>query len=111
VARQVYSTRFIGITGFVSAPFVPLYTVPAGKVAVVKCITFVAGSNVLPGGGYVAIAAGPKLASFFDTFGPAGDLTHLFFGDWVANEGEVLGAGTFNWILDIVVSGYLLTKP
>lgn len=111
MARPVYSTRFVGVTGFVSGPFVPLYTVPAGNVAVVKCVSFVAGSNVLPGGGYVAIAAGPKLAAFYDTFGPAGDITHLFFGDWVLNPGEVLGGGTFNWILDVMVSGYLLAQP
>lgn len=106
----IYSTRFYG-GQIVAAGETDLYTVPAGKVAVVRDISV---SNVTTTDAgqlliYVLLDAGNA-----DLFRVASVPSHGFVqwqGRQVLNAGETLALYETNTTIRAMVSGYLLSAP
>lgn len=111
----VFSTQFVAAGG-ISGVYPAYYTVPAGKLAVVKCFAITIGNNITPGNGYFRHQ--PSNGVIFSTSVHLTDLptvdyqTVSQFGTWVLNETEALDLWTTGgWIADFFASGYLLDLP
>jgi len=107
VSSPVYSTRFIGIT--LEAASVA-YVVPAGYVAVIKCISLVYVGGPTPANGLVR--AGGTNVPLVWLYNEKGHDQVVVNGSWVVDAGESI---TFDVsptnALSGYVSGYLLTLP
>lgn len=114
MAQEVFSTNF-GRTSHGGSPGT-LYTVPAGKRAVVKCLTIVWGDITVSGLDAWFMDGG--LVKFWRyTFNPAGDIdlilggTDRFWGTVVLDEFDTLNIQTAAGTADFGASGYLLNLP
>lgn len=105
----VFSTRFLLSTGSTGAT----YTVPSGKVAVLRSVTAVNrdGSSqwflvsINPAGAYVVFG---QLEANDATVGRASSIRELRL---VVNAGEQMRVSTSSANMDVTLSGYLLTLP
>jgi len=115
MSAPVYSTNFFRAAAFSGGP-TPVYTVPANKRAVVKCITIVWGNIIASGlDAWVQTEDLCKLARYTWALTLSSPTnyggTALFFGNWVVLDGETLSCQTAAGTCDIQASGYLLDLP
>jgi hypothetical protein len=115
MAQPVYSANFFRSPATSGGP-TSVYTVPTGKVAVVKCITIVYGDIIVSGlDAWVQTEDLCKLARYTWAYTISAPFnyggTALFYGTWVALEGETLAVQTASGTCDIQASGYLLSAP
>lgn len=113
---QVYSAKLFEAPSFSGGP-TTFYTVPAGYLAVVRCITIVHG-NVIASGldAWVQTDSLTKLVRSVVQIGTAPEPdwyggTDLYAGWWALNAGEELQCQTAYGTVDIFCSGHLLTLP
>ena len=103
----VHSTRFFAIPNF--SGFAILYTVPAGKVAVVTCWTVATGTNLGHGGTYFRVGLLETIGAvdyYTDISTPNSKVIN---GRWVVPEEETLIVQTFSgYVVDTTASGFLL---
>ncbi len=114
MALPVYSASF-GREPSVSGGPVALYTVPPGKIAVVKCMTITYGNIIASGlDAWFQDDATCKLCRYAWAFGPGTPTnyggTALFFGDWTFIAGETISIQTAAGTADFTAAGYLLTE-
>jgi hypothetical protein len=108
---RVYSDRLFRAPAF-SGPAVVFFTVPAGFVAVAKCIAIVVGTNVVDTEAWVEDDEGGRLTVLSQTGTPPfPPLALVSFGTWTFLAGETLAPATNSVTADFHVSGYLLTLP
>lgn len=115
MASPVYSANFFRAASFTGGPTAQ-YTVPAGFVAAIKCITIVYGDITASGlDAWLQTEDLCKLARYTwaSTLGDVQNFggTALFYGSWVVLEGETLSTQTATGTCDIQASGYLLSTP
>ena len=115
MATPVYSTNFFRAAATSGGP-TPVYTVPNGFVAAVKCITIVWG-NVIASGidAWVQTEDLCKLVRYAWAFTPGTPTNYggvqVSYGSWVLLEGETMSVQTAAGTCDIQASGYLLATP
>lgn len=105
MARAVYSTRFAAV---VISGALNLYTVPAGYIAVVRSVDFLA-TGASPGIFAWGLAAGGIY--FAGATGLTTDNAYHWEGRQVFNAGDTIKAITATITGQLAVSGYLLTTP
>lgn len=105
--RGVYSTRFVcGQVGSGAQADSLEWTVPAGKVAIVRSVSFVANAvgvtllGVRPGGG--------NLGAFFSSAGTALNDSKAWTGHQVLNAGDKVGLHWISGNVFVIASGFLL---
>lgn len=111
----VYSTQFFAEPSVSGGPF-PLFTVPDGFLAVVRCISFVWGDITASGlNAWVQTDNLTKLArkTWGITFSDPTELGGVLIcnGRWAVQAGDTLSAQNTTGACDIFCSGYLLTLP
>jgi hypothetical protein len=111
----VFSLNFFRAASFTGGP-VEQYTVPAGKLAVVKCITIVWGDVIASGvDAWVMTEDDCKLWRYTWAFTVSDPTnfggTALGWGAWTLLEGESLYTQTVAGTVDFQASGYLLALP
>lgn len=113
---QLYSRQFFEAPSF-SGAATTFYVVPAGYLAVVRCITIVHG-DVLGSGldAWVQTDSLTKLVRSTINIGLSPQPnwyggTDLYAGWWAVNAGEELQCQTAAGTVDIYCSGHLLTLP
>jgi hypothetical protein len=108
---DVYSKRLFSVGGFSDATPVVQYTTPAGVVAVVKCLSFVTGSNASEADAYVLGPGNAKLVWPEQEAPGLTTFTQVYNGHWVLLPGESLLTATSGNSWDIWASGYELSLP
>jgi hypothetical protein len=111
----VYSRRLVQAPATTGGPHL-VYTVPAGVLAVVKCISIVWGDVTVSGlDAWVQDASLAKLVRRTIAAGvqPYEELggCDVFYGAWAYNPGESLEVQTVSGTCDILASGYELQLP
>ena len=110
----VYSTQLVAASGVSGGP-IPAFTVPAGKVAVVKFMTITVGLNLVPcWGAFKQSSSGGIIHSFglgvADV--PSHDKqTYPVYCTVVLEPGEDLLIETSSCTCDFAAGGYLLSLP
>lgn len=111
----VYSTKFVEAASFSGGPSVR-YTVPAGFVAVVKCMSVAWGDITASGlDAWFQSDTLAKLARFTWAFGFSTPYNlggqQQWWGSWVLTAGQTLAVQTAAGTCDMWASGYLLDTP
>lgn len=115
MAQPVYSLRVFDEPALSGGPLL-VYTVPAGNVAVLKCIAIVYGDVTVSGmDAWLQLSDLAKLVRYTwattvsDPVNYGG--TALFYGSWALAAGEQLYAQVNAGTADVMASGYLLSQP
>jgi hypothetical protein len=110
---RVYSERFCDAPNITGGPF-SAYTVPAGFVVVVKCLTIAWGDVTLSGlDAWFETSAGTKLRriTFAAGLTPVIGGSDVAYGNFVLPAGDQLYYQASAGTADFHASGYLLSLP
>ena len=111
----VYSTKFVEAAGFSGGPSVR-YTVPAGFLAIVKCMSIVWGSVLLSGldvwfeSDTLAKLVRHTISIPGQTTDDAGGCA-VYWGSWALTAGQTLAIQAVAGTCDMWATGYLLSLP
>ena len=106
----VYSTRLFSLPG-VSGLVPTAYTVPAGKLTVVRCIVASIGATIIGGAVRVLDSFGSAIFTFPRSNGPAGDETQVTEMRLVYYAGDALSVEVTGVTADVIAMGYELITP